>query len=294
MQSPVKVLVTGSNGQLGFEIRELAAAYPDLVFDFTDRSRLPVAEEESIAQYFEEFQPDYCINCAAYTAVDRAEAPEEAAVAEKVNATAVACLARACASGGTKLIHISTDYVFDGRATEPYKPSDATHPLSVYGATKRKGELLAQEQTDAVIIRTAWVYSSFGKNFVKTMIRLMQERPAINVVSDQYGAPTYARDLAKAIIDIISGDSWLPGIYHYTNEGAISWYDFAVKIRELTGSSCTINAIPATAYPTPAKRPAYSVLDTATIKEAYKVDTPYWTSSLKECIEKLKQEKYFL
>ncbi|MCF3108591.1 dTDP-4-dehydrorhamnose reductase [Niabella sp. CC-SYL272] len=285
MQQPVKVLVTGANGQLATEIRELATAHHEMIFDFAGRDRLPVTDAEAIQRHFEAFQPDYCINCAAYTAVDKAEEPGESEIAERINAIAVGHLARACTIHGTKFIHISTDYVFDGTASAPYKPEDATHPLSVYGATKLKGEQLAREHTDAVVIRTAWVYSSFGKNFVKTMIRLMNERPAISVVNDQLGAPTYARDLARAILDIIAAPHWIPGTYHYTNEGVISWYDFAMAIKEHIHSACVVNPIPSEAYPTPAKRPAYSVLDTTSIKEAYGVRTPYWVSSLTECIK---------
>ncbi|WP_300602186.1 dTDP-4-dehydrorhamnose reductase [Niabella sp.] len=289
MHKPVKVLVTGANGQLATEIREIAAGYSAITIDFADRNRLPVTDEDAIQRYFQAVQPDYCINCAAYTAVDKAEEPAEAAIAESVNATAVGYLARACAAHGTRFIHISTDYVFDGTASTPYKPESATNPLSVYGATKLKGEQLAHRYTDAVVIRTAWVYSAFGKNFVKTMMRLMNERPAISVVNDQFGAPTYARDLAHAILDIIAASSWVPGTYHYTNEGVISWYDFAVAIKENIHSSCIVSPIPSEAYPTPAKRPAYSVLDTTSIKETYKVRTPYWESSLTECIKILVQ-----
>ncbi|MBO9593555.1 MAG: dTDP-4-dehydrorhamnose reductase [Niabella sp.] len=285
MQEPVRVLVTGANGQLASELRELAAAHSRLNVDFAGRDRLPVTDEAMIQQHFQAFRPDYCINTAAYTAVDKAEEPGEAEIAAATNATAVGALARASAAYGAKLIHISTDYVFDGTASIPYKPGDATHPLSVYGATKLKGEQLAQQYTDAVVIRTAWVYSSFGKNFVKTMMRLMQERPAINVVNDQFGAPTYARDLANAILDIIAAARWVPGTYHYTNEGVISWYDFATAIKEAIHSPCIVSPIPSEAYPTPAKRPAYSVLDTTLIKEIYKVRTPYWLDSLTECIK---------
>ncbi|MCD2422297.1 dTDP-4-dehydrorhamnose reductase [Niabella pedocola] len=289
MQQSVRVLVTGANGQLASELREMAAAHSQMIFDFAGRDRLPVTDEAAIQQYFQAFRPDYCINAAAYTAVDKAEEPGEAEIAAATNATAVGALARACAVYSTKLIHISTDYVFDGTASTPYKPGDVTNPLSVYGATKLKGEQLARQYTDAVVIRTAWVYSSFGKNFVKTMLRLMQERPAISVVNDQFGAPTYARDLANAILDIIAAARWVPGTYHYTNEGAISWYDFATAIKEAIHSSCVITPIPSEAYPTPAKRPAYSVLDTTSIKEIYKVSTPYWLGSLTECIKILTQ-----
>lgn len=289
MQQPVKILVTGADGQLASEIREIAATHGGMIFDFAGRNQLSVTDETAVQQYFQTFRPDYCINCAAYTAVDKAENAGEAEMAERINATAVGYLARACAANGSRLIHISTDYVFDGSASTPYKPEDATNPLSVYGATKLKGEQLAHRYTDAVVIRTAWVYSSFGKNFVKTMMRLMHERPSINVVNDQFGAPTYARDLANAILAIIASSRWVPGTYHYTNEGVISWYDFAAAIKEAIHSPCIINPIPSAAYPTPAKRPAYSVLDTTSVKEVYNVCTPYWESSLTECIKILTQ-----
>lgn len=285
MSKQVKVLVTGSKGQLGSELNALSHQYPALVFKFTDHSDMSITDPKAVGDCFNDFHPDYCINCAAYTAVDRAEEAGEAVIAAQINADAVGVLARACTAHHTKLVHISTDYVFDGTARQPYQPEDAPNPVSVYGATKLKGEQLAAEHTDAVIIRTAWVYSSFGKNFVKTMIRLMNERPAINVVNDQEGSPTYARDLAKAILDLITGGQWAAGIYHYTNEGAITWYDFAVAIKRLIGSNCVINPIPGAAYPTPAKRPSYSVLDKSSFKHVFQTEIPYWESSLKKCIE---------
>jgi len=286
MESSVKILVTGSNGQLGSELRQYAHT-PGLVFDFTDRSTLHLDTEAAVSDYIERLQPQYVINCAAYTAVDKAEQPEAQAEAESINADAVGYLAKACATYGAKLIHISTDYVFDGTASRPYRPSDPVNPLSVYGATKLKGEILAGQYTDAVIIRTAWVYSAFGKNFVKTMVRLMSEKPAINVVADQYGSPTYAADLAAAIIHIVQSGKWAPGIYHYTNEGQTSWYGFAMAIRELTNSPCEVNPIPSAAYPTPARRPGYSVLDKSDIKQTYDIIIPDWKDSLKKCMRTL-------
>ena len=286
MESSVKILVTGSNGQLGSELRQYAHT-PGLVFDFTDRSTLHLDTEAAVSAYIERLQPQYVINCAAYTAVDKAEQPEAQAEAESINADAVGYLAKACATYGAKLIHISTDYVFDGTASRPYRPSDPVNPLSVYGATKLKGEILAGQYTDAVIIRTAWVYSAFGKNFVKTMVRLMSEKPAINVVADQYRSPTYAADLAAAIIHIVQSGKWAPGIYHYTNEGQTSWYGFAMAIRELTNSPCEVNPIPSAAYPTPARRPGYSVLDKSDIKQTYDIIIPDWKDSLKKCMRTL-------
>lgn len=282
-----KILVTGANGQLGSEIKELAASYPQFDFNFTDYQELSIIDEEAINNFFDTYQPDYCINCAAYTAVDKAEDPAERELVDNLNANAVGYLAKACEEHGTKFIHISTDYVFDGNGKEPYKPDDATAPVSVYGITKLEGEKQALENTDAIIIRTAWVYSSFGKNFVKTMMNLMNTKPALNVVADQYGTPTYAADLASAILQIIASGKWEAGIYHYTNEGVINWHEFATAIKENMGAACEVNPIPTSGYPTPAKRPAYSVLDKSKIKEVYGIAIPDWRESLKVCMEKL-------
>jgi len=281
------ILVTGSNGQLGSDIKALAGQFPDYNFLFTDRSTLSITDEAAINRFFAEHQPDFCVNCAAYTAVDKAEDVAELSNVQALNADAVGYLARACAAHNTKLIQVSTDYVFDGNGTEPYKETDATRPVSVYGSTKLEGEKLAAAFTDAIIIRTAWVYSTFGKNFVKTMIRLMNEKPQISVVSDQYGSPTYAADLAAAIMHIISSGNWAPGIYHYTNEGRINWHEFALAIKELIHSECEVKAIPTIQYPTPAKRPSWSVLDKTKIKETYQLEIPDWKTSLELCIGKM-------
>jgi dTDP-4-dehydrorhamnose reductase len=282
-----KILVTGSNGQLGSDIRELATQYPGFDFLFTDRETLSITDEAAINTFFNEKQPDFCINCAAYTAVDKAEDAAEFDKVKALNADAVGYLAKACATHHTKLIQVSTDYVFDGSGTEPYKETDTTQPVSVYGNTKLRGEELAAEHTNAVIIRTAWVYSTFGKNFVKTMMRLMAEKPQISVVSDQYGTPTYAADLAAAIMHIISSGKWEPGIYHYTNEGRINWHEFALAIRDIMQSQCEVKAIPTIQYPTPAKRPAWSVLDKTKIKETYQLEIPDWRTSLEVCMGKM-------
>ncbi len=282
-----KILITGANGQLGSELRELAANYPQFDFNFTDYQELSIIDEEAVNKMFDEYQPDFCINCAAYTAVDKAEDPSERELVDKLNADAVGFLAKACKKHNTKFVHISTDYVFDGNGTRPYKPEDPTEPVSVYGITKLEGERLALANTDVIIIRTAWVYSSFGKNFVKTMMNLMNTKPSLNVVSDQYGTPTYAADLASAIMQIIASGKWQPDIYHYTNEGMINWYDFAVEIKENMNSTCEVNAISTSGYPTPAKRPAYSVLDKSKIKEVYGIEIPDWSESLKICMQKL-------
>jgi dTDP-4-dehydrorhamnose reductase len=285
MSQPV-ILVTGSNGQLGKELQELAAAYPAYRFVFASREDLKLHHFGLVENFFVGLQPQYCINCAAYTAVDKAESEQDMAMI--VNGEAVGNLAAVCKKFNTKLIHISTDYVFDGESETPYQPNDKTGPISTYGISKLKGEeLCMQENNDSIIIRTAWVYSEFGNNFVKTMMRLMKERPEIKVVNDQIGAPTYAADLAKACLDIIDSGKWQSGIYHYSNQGKISWYDFAVAIKEMIGSSCIVHPIPTTDYPTPAKRPKFSLLDTSKIKKIYEVQIPEWRESLGRCVGRL-------
>ncbi|TXJ23357.1 MAG: dTDP-4-dehydrorhamnose reductase [Chitinophagaceae bacterium] len=281
-----KILVTGANGQLGKELQELSDEF--LVFDFIflSREELSIHDAESVKQAFKKYAPQYCINCAAYTAVDKAETDQENAFL--INGEATGVLASACKEYNTRFIHISTDYVFDGKATAPYKTDAATNPQSIYGESKLLGEQKAIACNDqTVIIRTSWVYSAFGKNFVKTMLRLMSERTEINVVNDQVGSPTYAADLAKAILSIVSSGNWYPGIYHFSNKGVISWYDFAVAIKELSGSHCTVNPIPSSAYPTPARRPFYSVMDTSRIVEVYGIEPEDWKSSLVKCLKRL-------
>lgn len=281
-----KILVTGSNGQLGKELRALAGAWPAFEFIFLGREDLPIDQLEQTKAFFEKTSPFACINCAAYTAVDKAESESEQAFL--VNATSVGSLAAACAAVNAKFIHISTDYVFDGRSSSPLKEDDPTGPINVYGASKLEGENLAfQYQPETVVIRTSWVYSEFGNNFVKTMIRLMRERPAIGVINDQIGTPTYAADLAAAIMQILAAEKFVPGIYHYSNEGEISWYDFAATIKELTGSSCTVNPIPGSSYPTAARRPDYSLLDKTKIKNTYGLSIPAWKDSLRVCLDRL-------
>lgn len=289
MSNKPVILVTGSNGQLGNELQELAPNFPGYDFLFVTKAELNIANSDAMATYFSKHPIDYCINCAAYTAVDKAESEQENAFL--INATAVANLACICKKNNTQLIHISTDYVFDGTASEPYKETDKTNPVSVYGKSKLQGEVSALENYPAaIIIRTAWVYSSFGNNFVKTMMRLMKERESINVVNDQLGCPTYAADFAAAIMQIIvSGKSKEnPGIYHYTNAGITNWYEFAVAIKELTGINCVVNPITTAEFPTAAKRPAYSVLNTARIKNTFSVDIPNWKTSLQKCLSVLK------
>lgn len=282
-----KIIVVGATGQLGSEINVLSPKFPQNEFIFLSESDLSILDFDAVREIFNEHKPAYLINCAAYTAVDKAETDSETAY--KVNAEAVSFIASLCNEYKTGLIHISTDYVFEGNAALPYKPEDLPNPQSVYGASKLDGEKLAfLNNPSTVLIRTAWVYSEFGHNFVKTMIRLMKEREEIRVVSDQVGSPTYAADLAEAILKIISSEIWIPGIYHYTNAGVISWYDFAVAIKEATGSTCLVIPISTAQYPTPAKRPAYSVLDTSKIEDIYSVKPSKWQDSLKICLEKLK------
>ena len=280
------VLVTGANGQLGKELQQLEKKWPSFRFLFLSREDLPIHHFELVRNFFKASMPSVLINCAAYTAVDKAE--QEPLLARQVNAEAVGVLAAVCAANQCRFIHISTDYVFDGTATSPYKEQDLTAPQSVYGQTKLEGErqaLLANPQT--LIIRTSWVYSSFGKNFVKTIIRLLQDKPQISVVQDQLGSPTFAADLANAILQIISSNNWIPGIYNYSNSGIISWYQFAQEIGKLVGSSTPIKGISTAEYPTPAKRPAWSVLDTSKIVSTYGVTIKNWKESLGQCIREL-------
>jgi dTDP-4-dehydrorhamnose reductase len=282
-----KILVTGSNGQLGKELKKISALFPQFDFIFLSREDLPIHHFELVRIFFKGYHPQYLINCAAYTAVDKAEAEKD--LAFQVNAEAVGILAAVCKQYHTSFIHISTDYVFDGTATIPYKEDSPTNPQSVYGASKLEGEKQAIElNPDSIIIRTSWVYSEFGKNFVKTMMKLMSEREEISVVNDQIGSPTYAADLATTIMNIIAGGNWQPGIYNYSNEGVISWYDFALAIKEAAGFTCKINPIPTSQYPTPAKRPAYSVLDKTKIQQTFSVKPADWKESLITCLSRLK------
>lgn len=280
------VLVTGSNGQLGKELQVLSVNYPQFRFVFASREDLKLHHYGLVENFFIATKPQYCINCAAYTAVDKAESEPDMAML--VNGEAVGNLAAVCKKYQAKLIHISTDYVFDGESEIPYKEDAATGPINIYGVSKLLGEQLCmKEDADAIIIRTAWVYSSFGHNFVKTMMRLMKERNELNVVSDQVGSPTYAADLAQAILDIISSGKWQGGIYHYSNEGKISWYEFATEIKKLAGSQSIIHPISAAEYPVPAKRPQFSLLNKEKIRAVFNLQIPGWKDSLKKCVELL-------
>ncbi len=281
-----KIIVTGSNGQLGSELKDLANLYPQYLFVLFSRKEFPINDSEAAKKIFELHQPSYFINCAAYTAVDKAETEKE--LAEEINGTAVGNLALLCKEFNAKLIHISTDYVFNGLSSEPLKENHPVDPINVYGETKLLGEEFAIENNpESIIIRTSWVYSSYGKNFVKTMMRLMSEKESISVVNDQIGSPTYAADLAEVIMQIIIYGKWLSGIYHYSNEGIISWFDFAEEINRLGKFSCEVNPITTKQFPTPAKRPKYSVLDKSKIEGAYSIEIKDWKKSLESCISKI-------
>jgi dTDP-4-dehydrorhamnose reductase len=294
MAEKKKVLVTGANGQLGMELRDLSATQSAFEFVFVTREELPVDNFAQLRDYFKINPFNYCINCAAYTKVDAAETNKEEAYL--VNAEAVSVIADLCKQYNIQLIHISTDYVFDGNGDQPYREDAATDPINYYGASKLDGEHYATEKNpETIIIRTSWVYSSYGNNFVKTMVKLMTEKPEINVVTDQTGSPTYAGDLAECVLDILSnlesGLTEASGIYNFSNAGNITWYDFAIEIKFLIGSECRINPIPTSGYPTPAKRPKYSVLDKAKIQHTFGIKLKPWKESLAVCLHKLSLKK---
>jgi dTDP-4-dehydrorhamnose reductase len=284
------VVVTGRTGQLGWELEQLSQQYNEQFnFLFTTRVVLDLSNPASIAPFFETYTPAYFINCAAYTAVDKAE--QEQALAYTINAESVGLIAKHCAEINAVLITISTDYVFDGNGTSPYLTTTATKPINYYGYSKWKGEQLALSNCKkSIVIRTSWVYSTHGNNFVKTMLRLMNDRPTLNVVSDQIGSPTSAADLAVAIISILQsiekGNAHY-GIYQYSNSGVISWYDFAVAIAKESNKKTIVSPIPSTDFPTPAKRPAYSVMDTTGLENDYGIQTIHWLDSLQNCNTKL-------
>ena len=287
MKKNPTILVTGANGQLGSEFRRLGPMWPQFHFIYTDRNKLDIDDKSGIKFFFSKHSFDYCINCAAYTAVDKAETEMKKAFA--VNADGPLFLAEACRGQEIRLIHISTDYVFDGKASSPYLETDATNPQSIYGESKLRGEQMVMETVaDPIIIRSSWIYSEYGTNFVKTMLRLFKEKEELGVVNDQVGSPTYAADLATAILGMINLEKWQGGIYHYCNEGSITWYDFAVAIRDLSHSKCEINPISTDQYPTAAKRPAYSVLSTQKIRDAFGISIPKWKESLAVCIARMK------
>ena len=284
-----KLLVTGANGQLGWELGQLAEAYPAFEFVLVDRSQLDLAFPETFEKIIQTIAPDCIINTAAYTAVDKSET--EKALSYTVNATAVQTLASICKKLAIPFMTYSTDYVFDGEATEPYASSTKVDPVNYYGSTKAAGETLAMEVNEnTIIIRTSWVFSSHGNNFVKTMMRLMKERDQLNIVADQKGRPTYAKDLAMAtmkMIEALHAGKTIKGIYHFANQGETTWYDFAAKIKAIAGLTCDLQPIETKDFPTPAKRPAYSVLDTSRIEEALSLSIPHWEDALTSCMKEI-------
>lgn len=288
----MNILVTGANGQLGSEIKELAPQYKNLNFVYTDIEELDITKYQDLEKYFLKNKFECIINCAGYTAVDKAEKEKELATA--LNVTAVKYLAEFSSSLNALFVHISTDYVFDGRNFKPYLESDLTNPKSIYGKSKLDGEVeVIFNAQKAVIFRTAWLYSSFGNNFVKNIMRLAKEKDSLNVIYDQVGNPTYARDLAKTILEIVPGYKAKSKfeIFNYSNEGVTSWYDFAKEILELSGLKCAIIPIETKEYPTPAVRPHYSVLNKSKIKKQIDVTIPHWKDSLRECIIKIQKSE---
>ena len=286
----MNILVTGCKGQLGTELQKIAASDTSLHWLFTDVDTLDICDKAAVETCFATHQIEACINCAAYTAVDKAE--DEPELATLINSFAPKVLADTCQRHNALLIHISTDYVFGGEANEPYKVDDPINPQSIYGSTKAEGERLIRESDcNYMIVRTAWLYSSVGKNFVKTMLMLSDTKEEINVVSNQKGCPTWAHDLAVALVALLNknGKKEVHETFHFTNEGQITWYDFAVAIMEIGGKTCKVNPIMTDQYPTKAKRPAYSVLDLSKIKEYAGIEIPDWRESLEKCIEELKQ-----
>ncbi|MDR3262597.1 MAG: dTDP-4-dehydrorhamnose reductase [Tannerella sp.] len=282
------ILVTGANGQLGHAIRALAPKHSDYVFHFTDTDTLDICDRAQLTDFVRSHPVRYLLNCAAYTAVDKAEDDVETCM--RINRDAVRNIGEVAWKQGVKVIHISTDYVFDGNSAHPYGEEESTNPKSTYGLSKQAGEItLLQACPESVIIRSAWLYSEFGANFVKTMLRLGSEREEVNVVSDQIGTPTYAGDLAAAMLAVVEHPSFVGGIYHYAGEGVCSWYDFAVQIMALAGLNCRIRPVTTPEYPTRAVRPAYSVLSKEKIKQVYHVEVPDWKVSLRHCINKIKE-----
>ncbi len=284
------IIVTGKNGQLGRELEQLHSSFSgDFDFVFTGKEELDLSKPETIPPFIQKHKPQYFINCAAYTAVDKAES--EKAQAYTINAESVGAIAEACSLVNCKLITISTDYVFDGKGKAPYPTDHPTDPINYYGYSKQQGEIAAlQNCKETVIIRSSWIYSPFGNNFVKTMLRLMKEKEEISVVNDQIGSPTYAADLAQAIMKMInqlSGSNPKYGLYHFSNDGIISWYDFAVAIKSMAGLNCRLMPVPTIAYPTPAKRPHYSVLDKQKIVGDFGIELRDWKLSLKDCLQKI-------
>lgn len=284
------ILVTGAHGQVGSELQKISQTSP-YEFNFTDQNDLDITNEQAVLEYFQEHKITLCLNCAAYTAVDKAESEPD--LAYKVNATGAEILAKVSEKTEAILFHLSTDYVYHNNQNTPFKEEAPTNPQSIYGSTKLAGDLKALTACkNTLVIRTSWVYSSFGNNFVKTMQRLGAERPTLSVIFDQIGSPTYAEDLAKAMLHIAQKietdqlENW-QGIYHYSNEGVCSWYDFAAAIFEISEIDCKLSPIETKDYPTPAKRPHFSLLNKAKIKTAFDLTIPHWRKSLKDCLKHL-------
>lgn len=284
----MKVLVCGADGQLGQCLRDELPGGAGIEVLWTDRNELDITDESAVAAFFQAEKPDVCMNGAAYTAVDKAESKSERNLAAAINELAAKTLAENCRTNGTRLLHISTDFVFDGQKSSPYTEDDPTNPLGIYGVTKQGGEWeVAQQCPEALIIRTSWLYSEHGHNFVKTMLRLGKEKSELGVVADQVGNPTYAGDLAGVLWQIVQSDKVEGGIYHYSNEGVCSWYDLAHAVMDLGDLDCHVKPIATADYPTPAKRPPYSVLDKNKIKSAFGLEIPHWRDALKRCLSKI-------
>ncbi|CDF81227.1 dTDP-4-dehydrorhamnose reductase [Formosa agariphila KMM 3901] len=282
----MKILVTGGNGQLAACIKDVSKHNNQLQFIYTDSENLDITSQQHVADFFQNNNIDWCINCAAYTAVDKAETDID--LARKVNNDGAKHLAIACKANNVKLIHVSTDFVFDGKSSSLYSETDIAEPLGIYGLTKLEGEQAIQDNLDAYfILRTSWLYSEHANNFMKTMLRLAETRPELSVVADQIGTPTYATDLANVMLKIINDNPTTYGLYHYSNEGVASWYDFADAIFEITETNTKVFPIKTEAYPTPAARPQFSVMDKSKIKETFKIDIPHWRVSLKQAIKNL-------
>lgn len=286
----MNILITGANGQLGNELQLLAEGHHEYACFFTDVKELDVCDAKAVEEYVSSKAIDVIVNCAAFTNVEKAELKENRALCEKLNGLAPQYLAAAAEKVGASLIQISTDYVFNGHHYAPYREDEPTQPISEYGRTKLMGEVGAMEACPrTVIIRTAWLYSPFGNNFVKTMLRLGKEKEEMGVVFDQIGTPTYARDLAEAIFAVI-GHGIVPGIYHFSDEGVCSWYDFTKSIFRLAGiSSCKVKPLHTEEYTTLAQRPAYSVLDKAKIRRTFGIDIPHWEESLQHCLSRMEE-----
>ncbi|MBD3583779.1 dTDP-4-dehydrorhamnose reductase [Flavobacterium selenitireducens] len=279
------ILVTGASGQLGQAIRSVSAEFPEIVFHFANSSEIDISNLEQIRDAFERISPNFCINAAAYTAVDKSESEPEKA--REINVKGAANLASVCLEKNSTLIHVSTDFIFDGLASEPYSEESPANPTGTYGLTKRDGEIEVQKILDRhFIVRTSWVYSEFANNFMKTMLRLASERDEISVVNDQIGTPTYAIDLARALVEIAQSGKTVYGIYNFSNEGVASWYDFAREIFDRTQSKVVLKPIPTSSFPTPAKRPAYSVLDKSRIKSVFGLKIRPWQDALAESLSK--------